>query len=154
MNASRTKQLTVIAARWILGLVFLVAAVPKILAPHDFALAVFRYQLVPYPLVSLFGIYLPWLELIAALALLFAPRFRAAAAWIVLGLLIVFTAAIAANLVRGIDIACGCFSVNPKAGHMGAWNLIRNGFLIALAVVALVAAPRKDLSSDRSACAG
>ena len=149
MNSTRIKRFVAIAARWILGLVFLVAAIPKIVAPHDFARVVFHYQMVPYPLVSLVGIYLPWLELVAALALLFVPRFRDAAAWILLGLLLVFTAAIAANLVRGIDIACGCFSVDPKTGHLGAWNLIRNGFLIALALAALVLSPRADPSTDR-----
>ena len=154
MNSNRTKQFVVVAARWILGLVFLVAAIPKLLAPHDFALAVFRHQMVPYPLVSLFGIYLPWMELVAALALLFIPRLRPAAAWILLGLLIVFTAAIAVNLGRGIDIACGCFSVDPKASHLGVWNLIRNGLLIALAAAALILSPRPDPSTDRSTSAG
>ena len=149
MNSTRLKRFVAITARWILGLVFLAAAIPKIVAPHDFALVVFHYQMVPYPLVSLFGIYLPWLELVAALALLFVPRLRSAAAWILLGLLIVFTAAIAVNLGRGIDIACGCFSVNPRVGHLGAWNLIRNGFLIALALAALILSPRADSSADR-----
>lgn len=118
------------AARWILAAVFAAAAVPKILSPHDFAVVVFRYQILPYPLVNLAALFLPWLELLCAVALVAAPRFRDAALALVLAMLIVFTAAIAFNLYRGIDIACGCFTVKPGARHMGWWNLGRNALLI------------------------
>lgn len=124
------------AARWTLAAVFFAAAVPKILSPHDFAVAVFRYQMLPYPLVNLAALFLPWLELVCAAALVAAPRWREAARLILLGLLVVFTAAIAFNLYRGIDIACGCFTVKPGARHMGWWNLGRNALLIAAAVFA------------------
>lgn len=121
--------------RLLLAAVFLVAAVPKILAPHEFALAVFRYQLVPYPLVNLMGIYLPWLEFVAGLAIL-TPRFREAAAAILLGLLAIFTTAITINLVRGIDVSCGCFTVDPDAGPLNWWEVVRDVALMAAALAA------------------
>jgi len=116
--------------RWILAGVFAAAAFAKIISPHDFAVAVFRYQILPHALVNLAALFLPWLELLCAIALVAAPRFRDAALALLLGLLIVFTAAIAFNLYRGIDIACGCFTVKPGARHMGWWNLGRNALLI------------------------
>lgn len=124
------------AARWTLAAVFAAAAVPKILSPHDFAVVVFRYQMLPYPLVNLAALFLPWLELVCAVALVAAPRWREAALTLLGGLLLVFTAAIAFNLYRGIDIACGCFTVKPGARHMGWWNLGRNALLILAAWLA------------------
>lgn len=120
-------------ARWALAAVFAAAAVPKILSPHDFAVVVFRYQMLPYSLVNLAALFLPWLELLSAVALVAAPRWRDAALAVLGGLLLVFTAAIAFNLYRGIDIACGCFTVKPGARHMGWWNLGRNALLILAA---------------------
>lgn len=118
-----------------LSAVFLAAAVPKILDPHGFAVAVFRYQMAPYPLVNLLAIYLPWIELVAAIALL-VPRANDAAAFLMTGMLALFTTAIAVNLFRGIDIACGCFTVDPDAGRIGWRKVAENIGLIVMAVVA------------------
>jgi hypothetical protein len=104
--------------------------------PADFAVAVFRYQMLPYAWVNAAALFLPWLELLCAVALIAAPRFRDAALTMILGLLLVFTAAIAINLYRGIDTACGCFTVKPGARHMGWWNLGRNAVLILAGLLA------------------
>jgi uncharacterized membrane protein len=122
--------------RWVLAAVFIAAALPKICSPHDFAVAVFRYQMLPYAWVNAAALFLPWLELLCAVALIAAPRFRDAALTMILGLLLVFTAAIAINLYRGIDTACGCFTVKPGARHMGWWNLGRNAVLILARLLA------------------
>lgn len=122
-----------LGCRLVLAAVFIGAAVLKILHPHDFALAVFRYQMLPYPWVNLAALTLPWIELLSGLALLLVPRLRDAAAAIILALLLVFTTAIAVNLARGVSIACGCFSVDPAAEKMGYWNLVRNAALILMA---------------------
>jgi len=116
--------------RLVLALVFLAACLPKMWHPHEFALAIFRYQILPYELINLSAILLPWIECVMALALLFWPKGRAAALLILLGMLLVFTVAISANLYRGIDIACGCFSVNPEAGHIGWLSIGRNVMLM------------------------
>lgn len=121
---------------WGLGVVFMAAAFPKIVAPHDFALMVFRYQLLPYFLVNLIAIYLPWVELAAGIALFWPGAARRGAVAIALVLLVVFTLATIFNLWRGIDIACGCFSVDAEASHAGWWNIARNLLFIALAILA------------------
>ena len=118
--------------RLILAAVFLLASVPKIIEPHEFAVAVFRYQLLPDATVNLMAIFLPWIELVAALAIL-VPRTSAAAAAILLGLLVIFTAAISIDLVRGIDISCGCFTLDANAGTIGGWEVVRD---LALATIA------------------
>lgn len=129
------RRAVVIACRLVLAGVFLAAAVPKILSPHDFALAVFRYQILPDSLVNLMGIYLPWVELTAALALL-VPRWSDGAALVLFVLLAVFAVAISVNLVRGVDMACGCFTTDPDADRIGWINVVRNVVLMGLAVIA------------------
>ena len=122
-------------SRWIVGLFFLAASLPKLAAPQDLALAIFRYHLLPHGLVNAAAILLPWLELTAAAALLLAPAYRRAAALLLLGLLAAFTAAIALDLHRGLDIACGCFSLKPGVGRASAWSLARNAALMTLAAL-------------------
>lgn len=122
--------------RVVLAGVFIAACLPKIIEPHEFAVSVFRYQMVPYPLVNIMAIYLPWLELVTGITIL-VPRWSRASAMIILGLLLVFTTAISINLVRGIDIACGCFSVSEEVGRIGGLSLLRNVVLVAMTGVVI-----------------
>jgi putative oxidoreductase len=125
------------ALRLLLAGVFLAAALPKIHDPAAFAEAIYRYQLLPSGGINALAIFLPWLELVAALALLAAPSFRAAAALLLAGMLAVFAAAMQINLIRGINIACGCFSVKPEAAHLGWLNIGRNLLLMAVGLFLL-----------------
>ena len=127
------------AARWVhlccafaLGAVFIAASIPKILHPEAFALAVFRYHLLPDLMINPLAIYLPWLELTCGLLIAFVPRWRRAAALLIMGMLLVFSAAISINLARGLDISCGCFSVDPRHGRIGVLNIARNLVLLAM----------------------
>jgi len=122
----------VILSKLVLAAIFLLASIPKIAAPQEFAVAVFRYQLLPDAAVNLVAIFLPWIELVAAIAILL-PRTSTAAAAILSGLLAVFTAAISINLVRGIDISCGCFTLDANAGTIGWWEVVRDIGFLALA---------------------
>lgn len=123
-------------ARWmlsvILAAVFIFAALPKIATPHDFATSVFRYHMLPHQLVNIVAIYLPWIEIAAVTALLIPGRLRQAGVLTLLGMLVCFTLAISFNLWRGIDIACGCFSVQADSGLIGFSSVLRNLFLIFL----------------------
>ena len=124
-----------LACRIILAGVFIAAALPKIVSPHDFSIAVYRYQLLPFALINVVAIYLPWLELTSAVAL-FMPSLRRAALFILGAMLIVFTIAITINVIRGVNIACGCFSVDPDAKHIGWMNVVRNLVLVGLVYLA------------------
>ena len=130
-----------IIGRLILAVIFLLASVPKIIAPHEFAIAVFRYQLLPDAAINLMAIFLPWIELVAAIAILF-PRVSDGAAAILFGLLAVFTAAISIDLVRGINISCGCFTLDTDAGPIGWWEVVRDVGLLIVAGFVLWASLR------------
>ena len=109
----------------------------KILYPADFALSVYRFHLLPDGLVNISAIYFQGLEMVCGLCLLFVPKFRIAALWIALILLIVFTGAIGISLIRGTAFSCGCFSNAPDAQPMDGMSLVRNAALIFLTALAL-----------------
>jgi uncharacterized membrane protein YphA (DoxX/SURF4 family) len=97
-----------LAARWILGLTFIYASIDKILSPADFAKIVYGYDLFPYVSINLIAIIIPFLQLIAGLALIggIYPR---SAAIIINVMLLAFMAALTINIIRGHEFDCGCF---------------------------------------------
>jgi len=120
-------------ARLALAAVFLGACAAKIRDPEAFALAVYRYRLLPGGFVNTIAILLPWIELTSGLAVLSSrPRLRAAGALLITGMLAVFTIAISLNLLRGIEASCGCFTTRADAAVSDTWNLLRNGGLLWL----------------------
>lgn len=135
-------------AYWVAA--FIVAAVllsgyHKILYPAEFALAVYRFHLLPGSVVNLVSLYIPWVEVACAICLLFVPKYRVAVLWIVLVLLAVFTAGIAINLLRGSAFACGCFSRSALDKPMDWWGALRNVALILLVVLALFGRKKADV---------
>jgi putative oxidoreductase len=94
-----------------LGLFFVAAALPKLVDPPSFAHMIYNYRLVPGALVNLMALVMPWLELLAGLALILGIWTRTSAG-LVGALLLVFLVAISLNLTRGNAIDCGCFDVS------------------------------------------
>jgi putative oxidoreductase len=94
----------------VLGVLFVAAALPKIIDPPSFAKMIYNYRIVPGELINISALWLPWLELFLGLALILGI-WRKTAALLVGGLLVVFIAAIGFNLLRGNPIDCGCFDV-------------------------------------------
>lgn len=102
-----------LAARWILGLTFIYASFHKILSPADFAKIVYGYALFPHVFINLIAIIIPFLELVAGLALILGFYPRSAAITINI-LLLAFMAALTINIIRGHEFDCGCFSVGQS----------------------------------------
>jgi putative oxidoreductase len=93
-----------------LGALFVIAAVPKIIDPPSFAHMIYNYRLVPAALINLMALAMPWIELLAGLALILGV-WRRAALMLIAALLVVFITAIGINLGRDNAIDCGCFNV-------------------------------------------
>lgn len=126
----------------VLAGVFLVSGLAKVGNPTAFALSIHQFGILPTICVNLVAIYLPWLEIVCACALVFFPATRVGALWLVLILLVVFSAALVSSLLRGEAVACGCFG--SDASPASAWSSIaRNGGLVLLAFVALLFAKRR-----------
>ena len=138
-RAPDTRNLLWIVIEWVsclvLAGVLIAAALPKISNPDKFALAVYQYQLLPTLFVNPIAIYLPWLEVSCAAALVVLPSARRGALLLVAGMLVVFTLAIAFVVIKGQPIPCGCFGDDSTPA--GWWSLARNCGLLVLTALAL-----------------
>ena len=97
-----------LVCRLILAIIFFYAGIEKIVAPGEFAVAIYNYQLLPDFAVNALGVILPWLEIIIATCLV-AGFYVRGAALISAALFLTFATALTISLVRGLDISCGCF---------------------------------------------
>ncbi|HXC17291.1 MAG TPA: MauE/DoxX family redox-associated membrane protein [Holophagaceae bacterium] len=134
---------------WLLGAVFLAAALPKIADPPGFAEALHAYRLLPDAMLAPLALFLPWLELLAALALITGLA-RRSAALVALTLLAVFMGALAINLARGNPVDCGCFGASPVVRSVAErlrgmrLDLLRDALLALIALPVLLAPHRTD----------
>ena len=128
-----------------LGLAFLAAGILKVVEPTEFALTLAKLRLLPSLLVGGAAILLPWVEIVAGLALIATRRYRDAATRLVLGLLAVFTMVLIAGILRGTAGSCGCFGSGVAFLNRPDVGLVRNLLLIAAAAV-LIARRRKTTS--------
>jgi putative oxidoreductase len=76
--------------------------------PAEFASSIDNFKILPWPVSVALAFYLPWLEIVCALGLVFRFLYRGALTLLII-LMMVFTLAITAAKVRGLDITCGCF---------------------------------------------
>lgn len=109
MNRTRLAAWLAVPVRWYLGALFIGACLHKIAHPESFALDIATYDILPLALVNVSAITLPWAELAAGGMLLAGHRTRAAG-WMIAGMMVVFIAALAIALARGMDMSCGCFA--------------------------------------------
>jgi len=129
MTALMEHPATEVVLRWLLGLTFVYSSLHKIAAPADFAKIVYGYLLFPDAAINLIAITIPYLELVAGIALLIGVYPRSAAL-IVLVMLAGFMIAIAINLVRGIEFDCGCFSVDGQNRSASFWKTLLPDILL------------------------
>jgi cobalt-zinc-cadmium efflux system protein len=138
MQRERFKSvpLLFVMGRIVLGGVFVWASWGKILDPMAFTQAIANYQIVPPALGNPAGLILPWVELVCGICLIL-NRWTRGSALITALLLVVFMGALGYNIHRGIDIGCGCFTLDEKApGNMWLY-LARDGAFLAVAVAVL-----------------
>jgi putative oxidoreductase len=117
-----------------LGFVFIVASLGKIIDPAGFAKDVYSYVLLPDVIVPLFAAVVPWIEFTAGL-LLMLDIMPKSCTLIINGLLIVFIAAIAIDVQRGIEISCGCFDFLFPKEEIGMNTIIRDLIMLAAGLV-------------------
>ncbi len=123
--------------RLVLGVVFIAASLDKARHPLAFARAVSYYHVLPDETINVFALVVPWVELLAGVALVVGVASRGAAA-LIGGLLVVFVIALVSAIARGIDISCGCFSTTPGEGHKVGYDLVFRDILMIVAAVPLV----------------
>lgn len=95
---------------------------------RQFAVEIKNYKILPERYVNIAAIFMPWLEVVAAAALLI-PRTRPAGAILISGMLLTFIAAVGYSaLYLGLDISCGC--TGKDSGPAGWATIGRNAGLL------------------------
>lgn len=140
----------VLVLRVALGLMFVVAGALKIGLHFDnfnnFAAEIAGFQILPQPFVAPLALLLPFVEIILGAYLVLGLFTRLVGVVATLQLLI-FAAAVASAVVRGISTNCGCFG--PADGSTTSWPEVARD--VALALVAALVSWRGPgaLSLDR-----
>jgi putative oxidoreductase len=125
----------VLAVRLILGVVFIYASLEKIQNPGGFAQAIYNYRMVPEALINIMAIVLPWLELICGVLIIVGVFVRGSA--LLIGVMLaVFIIALSSALMRGLDISCGCFTLEGGRTIAGK-TLVEDILLMVCVLIAL-----------------
>lgn len=126
-----TSEYLAFILRICVGYFFIYASMSKIPYPEQFAEAVANYQLIPYWMLNLGAVLLPWIEFVCGLFLIIGFKSRASVA-IIGGLLVMFNVMVLINMYRGAPISCGCYDT---VGEPIGWKKILEN--IALLVFAI-----------------
>ena len=110
----------ILITRILLGLIFIIASIDKIIDPAGFARDISNYHFVPFGFENIIAIILPWLELFIGLGLILGVMVDGAS--VISGiLLILFIILIFQATIRGFNIDCGC---GLKEGEIVGWRKI------------------------------
>lgn len=122
-----------------IGFIFIYAAIPKILRPDEFADGINNYRILPYFLVNLLAIGLPYVELLFGIFLFLGKRVKAASFGTTL-LMIVFIIAVLSAWIRGIDITCGCFG---SGGEIISYKeIVRDIVFLLMSLITFLKTPK------------
>ena len=127
--------LLALICRLTLAIIFFYAGIEKIINSGAFAVAIYNYQLLPDCAINLSAIFLPWLEVLIAISLV-SGIFKRGAALLSSLLFLTFATALTINLVRGLDISCGCFGAS--SGNISWFYPARDLSLFCMSVFVLI----------------
>jgi putative oxidoreductase len=128
-----------LAARLLIGALFVYASIHKILDPLDFAVSIRNYMIVPPSWSNILALTLPWIEIGAGGSLIFGIQTRPSAL-VTTGMLGVFLGALIYAYAIGLNIDCGCFSsASSSTGRVGWYHLVRDSSLFLISLFILIA---------------
>lgn len=129
--------------------VFLYAGFEKIVEPRQFVIAISNYRIVPERGLNALALILPWLECLAAIALIL-PTTRRAGAILICGMLVMFITAVSYSaLYKGLNIDCGCFGKgNPSAA--GVKTIVFDSVLLLATIASVLLSPVRRRTSTQT----
>jgi uncharacterized membrane protein YphA (DoxX/SURF4 family) len=134
-DATRWRDVLGLAARLAAGGIWLAAGIAKALDFDAFHVQLEGYDVLPHAAISWVAYGLPLLEIALGAYLVLGLLVRPAA-WLSLGLLVIFIAAQAQAWARGLAIDCGCFG-SVDVQRVGAATILRDLLLSVPSVVVL-----------------
>ena len=102
------RRVITLTLRFGLAGIFLYAGALHAWDAPKFVQAIQAYDLLPPDATLLLGVYLPWVDIFAALGLI-SRRLYLGSLTAVGGMLVIFLAGLISAWSRGLDISCGCF---------------------------------------------
>ena len=131
--------------RLVLGGLFVYAGVVKVLDPLDFAQNIRNYRLVGQSLSFIVAVVLPWLEILAGVALA-AGIWKRPSALIITGLLVFFILLTLVTIARGLDVDCGCSGALSRRSGFGV--VLEDLGMLFMGLVLLFAPERRRGGSN------
>src|SRR4051794_756598 len=138
--AGMAAKIIALLLRLLIAAVFIAAGALKIYdfkhggsATSLFFQDVLNYHLTSWDVTMVIAVYLPWLEVIAGLALI-GPWLRLGALALCAGLTVMFLAALSSAWYRGLDISCGCFGHEVNATDFPVIITRDSALLIAICI--------------------
>ncbi len=116
----------------VLGAVFVFASWHKITNPAEFSKIIYGYGLFPKNSINMLAIWVPFVELVCGICLIFGIWKRPALLLLNV-LLLTFILIIAINLIRGHEFDCGCFSFAHHSTRQAAITLLIRDIALFLA---------------------
>jgi len=144
------KPIIYFLARFILGGIFIYAAVYKIAFPRIFANVVVSYRLVPDTVAVWIAFFLPWLELGLGIAVVMGVRSKEATLMIC-SLLVFFLAIAVTKSLTGSLNDCGCFPSNSFLATSNIyWILVRDSVFLTFGILVLLLGGKKGKTALRT----
>jgi putative oxidoreductase len=125
-----------------IGAIFVYSALPHVLNTMGLASSIYNYKLFPSSIIGLSAAFIPWVSLLAGLALILGVKVRAASL-VISALLVIFISLAVISMIRGLDIDCGCFS---GIGRKTDWLAISEDLVMLVCALFLFFLDRARIS--------
>ena len=122
-----------ICCRFAVIIVLLAAAIPKIFNISDFAAIINAYEMLPQFAVLPMAVFLPIVEIVLAIGLIFKVR---VSTYLTIFLLLFFIAILSIAISQGLDIDCGCFG--PEDPEHQAFQGLRTAIVRDVVMIVLL----------------
>jgi uncharacterized membrane protein YphA (DoxX/SURF4 family) len=120
-----------------LGAVFIWASWEKIADPAGFATIIDNYRILPQGWSGPLALLLPWIEAVCGVLLITGLLLNGSLV-LVNAMLLVFFGALLSSYVRGIDIACGCFTNALTSARSIVYDMLRDVVFLAIGLWVMV----------------
>jgi uncharacterized membrane protein YphA (DoxX/SURF4 family) len=149
MKEFLSNKYLLIALRIILGAIFIYASVNKLFQTEEFAKAIKNYDMLPFGVINILAIILPYVEFITGI-LLVTGIYKKGSSAIAIVSLVVFLIALTTAYARGLDINCGCFSLeNTSSKSDILTRIIEDIFMLAVAIIVFVFSDKTQITEEK-----